>query len=954
MEHRKTLTMDWDGLGDVEDEDTFFESYNRLSTATSLDAASSSDEEDDGADDSRLSFASAFSSFHSCKIRASTPNDPPPDCGTRASFSIGSEYGIWMAAPTSIDERRKRLFHGMGLDDDKEFSKAPNVTISKNINPVPSSNSSEKPTLVTTSTPITTTPVDSSVSSKKETEHSSVHLVLVRSRSEGDIQLFSIEKIREEDLIGKGLKPRLMRTTTEVAFSRSRNETKNRAVVRDFNEMAQSEKSTAKIEHVTEDSGSGAFFVIKNLDTGKEFVVNEYGENGMWNRLSDLQTGKQLTMEEFERAVGKSRVVNELMRRGGRNDGFSRKLSSSSYISRSLRMSKRRGVALLKNIKGVASGFMSDREREGSLVSIQPTQEGKNQWVRVRQSGKSHKELSALHLCQEFQAHEGCIWTIKFSFDGRYLASAGEDKVIHLWEVQECEVLSLRVDEGSLTPIHPSLLASNEAPPLSLKKKGKFGSKRGTTVPEYVHVPETVFSLSDKPYCSFHGHSDDVLDLSWSKSQLLLSSSMDKTVRLWDLETKTCLNKFAHNDYGEISDMVKSITCIQFNPMDDDHFISGSLDAKVRIWNIPERHVADWTDIREMVTAVSYTPDGRGALVGTHKGVCLTYDTKDCVLTQTGTIEIRHKKKSHLRKITGFQFVPGKPSEVLITSSDSRIRLLDGSEIVQKFRGFRNANSQIAASFSSDGRYIVSASEDSQVYVWKHEENRSAGSGKGKNVLVTRSHEHFQCKDVSVAILWPCTIRGDPPLVPAHHSKRHSKRFQAPNYGEETSSPSSAKSKKSLPPLPRKSNNNAIEGASNSPREGPTQILHTDSRTNSRVSLIESVPRSPMKVNYQTTEENFEVISRTDSGFSDSFSSGSPSARYGDSLSSCGSVSSSYSLLDSSHISSSVLPSAWGLVIVTASFGGEIKCYQNFGLPRRMGRPPHLFGGHNSFSHGNM
>lgn len=27
---------------------------------------------------------------------------------------------------------------------------------------------------------------------------------------------------------------------------------------------------------------------------------------------------------------------------------------------------------------------------------------------------------------------------------------------------------------------------------------------------------------------------------------------MDKTVRMWDMETKSCLKMFAHNDYGEI------------------------------------------------------------------------------------------------------------------------------------------------------------------------------------------------------------------------------------------------------------------------------------------------------------------------------------------------------------------------------------------------------------------
>lgn len=54
-----------------------------------------------------------------------------------------------------------------------------------------------------------------------------------------------------------------------------------------------------------------------------------------------------------------------------------------------------------------------------------------------------------------------------------------------------------------------------------------------------------------------------------------------------------------------------TVTCIQFNPIDDRYFISGSLDAKVRIWSIPDRQVVDWSDLHEMVTAACYTPDGK-------------------------------------------------------------------------------------------------------------------------------------------------------------------------------------------------------------------------------------------------------------------------------------------------------------------------------------------------------
>ena len=67
------------------------------------------------------------------------------------------------------------------------------------------------------------------------------------------------------------------------------------------------------------------------------------------------------------------------------------------------------------------------------------------------------------------------------------------------------------------------------------------------------------------------------------------------------------------------------MTCIQFNPVDDRYFISGSLDAKVRIWSIPDRQVVDWTDLHEMVTAASYTPDGQ---VGP-TSMCISFKFKE-------------------------------------------------------------------------------------------------------------------------------------------------------------------------------------------------------------------------------------------------------------------------------------------------------------------------------------
>ncbi|XP_022746433.1 WD repeat-containing protein 44-like [Durio zibethinus] len=965
-ERRKTMTMNWDGLRD--DDDEFFESNDRISSVVPLDCVSSgSDDDDEDFDDSRISFASAVSSVHTPQFQAFATTATP----------MTPDYDIWMASPGSIKERRQRLFQGMGLSPNRELlSFKPGV--SNNVPNGQVQTTAEVPA-ADTSVSKAQPQQNNKDSPKQELSHSPLPFLFVRSRSDGDIESLSIQKKRKEEFLGSISKQILTRTSSLISTQHEKSypyQENIRASPKDSGNSP-TIKQSGGLTSVGSKNRFGAFFLIKNLDTGKEFIVNEYDQDGMWNKLSDLQTGKQLTMEEFEKCLGYSPMVKELMRRENVNRMMNYPANQrkfNSYLSKSLRMSKRRGAAMLRSIKEVANSMTLRGEKDRENVLAMDQRNVKNQWVKVRQTGKSYKELSALHLCQEIQAHEGSIWTIRFSTDTRFLASAGEDKIIHVWEVQECEIMSMNegsLTPGCLTPLHPSLASSPLHPSLSLsqdqsglleaagnlhekKKKGKgSSSKKGNHIPEYVHVPETVFSLSDRPFCSFKGHLDDVLDLSWSRSQVdlmdlqrLLSSSMDKTVRLWDLETKSCLKLFAHNDY---------VTCIHFNPMDDDYFISGSLDAKVRIWNIPDRQVVDWTDLHEMVTAACYTPDGQGALIGSHKGSCRMYSTDGCKLTQLEQITIRNKKKAHIKKITGFQFCPINPSEVLVTSADSRIRILDGSEVIRKFRGFRNTSSQIAASFTLDGKYVISASEDSQVFVWRCEEPRNTGTGK-RTMITARSHEHFLCKDVSVAIPWPGTIKGEPPSMATAHSKRHSKRCppQQSNTKCESprkeDSPGSNNNKKSLPPLPNKknNNNNNIERPITPPEEELAQVSRTDTGIVESSSILRSSSTREGDSPSISPATNLNSCSSIRAGDSPSISfasnPSSASIRYDHSPSiSSATPSSSWSASRSwldvvGHGHHPTQATAWGLVIVTATLGGEIRIYQNFGLPRRIGR----------------
>ena len=70
-----------------------------------------------------------------------------------------------------------------------------------------------------------------------------------------------------------------------------------------------------------------------------------------------------------------------------------------------------------------------------------------------------------------------------------------------------------------------------------------------------------------------------------------------------------------------------TVTCVAFNPVDDNYFISGSTDGKVRIWDVSSVRVVDYTDVKEIVTALCYRPDAKGVVVGSMAGDCLFYHT---------------------------------------------------------------------------------------------------------------------------------------------------------------------------------------------------------------------------------------------------------------------------------------------------------------------------------------
>ncbi|KAG8309150.1 WD repeat-containing protein 44 [Homalodisca vitripennis] len=189
---------------------------------------------------------------------------------------------------------------------------------------------------------------------------------------------------------------------------------------------------------------------------------------------------------------------------------------------------------------------------------------------------------------------------------------------------------------------------------------------------------------------------------------------MDKTVRLWHISRKECLCCFQHIEF---------VTAIAFHPRDDRYFLSGSLDGKLRLWNIPDKKVEVWNEIEgqsKLITAANFCQNGKFAVVGSYDGRCIFYTMDQFKYHTQIHVRSTRGKNSTGRKISGIEPMPGE-EKILVTSNDSRIRLYDLRDlnVSCKYKGYANFSSQIKASFSHDGKYIISGSENQCIYIWK-------------------------------------------------------------------------------------------------------------------------------------------------------------------------------------------------------------------------------------------
>jgi len=184
----------------------------------------------------------------------------------------------------------------------------------------------------------------------------------------------------------------------------------------------------------------------------------------------------------------------------------------------------------------------------------------------------------------------------------------------------------------------------------------------------------------------------------------LLTGSWDRTAKLWDVATGSCIRTFI----GHIS----SVMSVAFSP-DGTRILTGSLDGMggiAKLWDVATGVcIRTYSEHTDMVSSVAFSPDGACVLTGSDDGTAKLWDvaTGSCIRTFAG----------HAGGIWSVAFSPDG-THVLTGGNDWEAKIWDVAtgSCIRTFIGHASYVSSVA--FSPDRPQVLTGSYDDTAKIW--------------------------------------------------------------------------------------------------------------------------------------------------------------------------------------------------------------------------------------------
>ncbi len=310
--------------------------------------------------------------------------------------------------------------------------------------------------------------------------------------------------------------------------------------------------------------------------------------------------------------------------------------------------------------------------------------------------------------------HMAIVSSVVFTPDGKFVVSAGDDKVIRIWDWRAGK--TVRILRGEARPGDEGKIYA-----IALSPDGHWLAAGGWTSNNEIRLYD--FNTGELRGL-FKGHTNVVHSLAFSpNSKRLISGSSDKDAIIWEVETRQVLHRLKGHE--------NSVYAVGFTN-DGIRAVTGSFDKTLRIWNVARGTLqAEMKGHAGQVRTISISPVDNTIASGDTSGEIrlwnpATGDLKKVLVPAGGNIgSLRYSPDGRLLLAT----CGGGGC------SETPQRILDAATGKVLIAYTKHDNTVIGSAFSRDGSMVATAGgEKFPIHVWdpKTGETEAVLKGTGK------------------------------------------------------------------------------------------------------------------------------------------------------------------------------------------------------------------------------